>query len=311
MQAKARATVESWRKFALGTALLLLVALVGQTLAGAVNELNSDVATYLLGESYWSKGREAASLHLYRYATERDPAQLALARRALDVQLGDRDARLALDREPPDIDAARDGFLRGMNPPDNLDRIIWTYRWFHATPPFRDAIDKWREADPSLLRIAALASELEVAVNASDEAAIKRLGGELVVIDGHMRVLQNQFLDAMIKTGQWVRRMLVLFSAAGFTALTLVAALLLRAIVRRVRASEEFPRRVRAGRDRHGPHRRKRPTARGQRLHLRRARLFRGRIAAIRFRPRGRRQRGSGSARLARTLAGVRFPQPD
>ncbi len=238
MQAKARATVESWHKFALGTALLLLVALVGQTLAGAVNELNSDVATYLLGESYWSKGREAASLHLYRYATERDPAQLALARRALDVQLGDRDARLALDREPPDIDAARDGFLRGMNPPDNLDRIIWTYRWFHATPPFRDAIDKWREADPSLLRIAALASELEVAVNASDEATIKRLGGELVVIDGHMRVLQNQFLEAMIKTSQWVRRMLVLFSAAGFTALTLVAALLLRAIVRRVRASE-------------------------------------------------------------------------
>lgn len=232
------ATARSTRGFALGFILLLTVALVGQALTGTVNELNSGMAAYLVGESYWSKSREGATLHLYRYSIERDAALLEHARRMLDVQLGDRDARLALDREPPDIEAAYAGFERGMNPRSNLARIVWLYRWFGFVPAFHDAIERWRETDRSVLRMAALAAELEDAVRTSDESTIGRLRGELSMLDGEMRALQLAFLDAMVRADRWMGRMLVLFSALGFTVLAAVAALLLRVIVRRVRASE-------------------------------------------------------------------------
>jgi len=226
------------RGFALGIALLLMVALVGQALTGAVGEMKSGTAAFLAGESYWSKAREGAVFHLYRYSVEHDTALLATARRLLDVQLGDRDARFALDREPPDIGAARAGFLRGMNPRSNVDVLIWVYRWFGAAPVVRDAMDVWRRTDPMLSRVVEMTFDLEDAARSGDTAALLRLRGELVGIDGRMHDLQMRFLEAILRADRWLGRMLLLFSAIGFTILAGGAAALMRAIVRRVRASE-------------------------------------------------------------------------
>jgi len=224
--------------FALGIALLLMIALVGQALTATVNEFNSSISAYLLGESYWSKARSSATQLLYRYAVERDAALLDEADQMLDVQLGDRDARFALDHEPPDLDAARAGFERGMNPSGNIDRLVWVYRWLRDLPALRDAMDSWRATDPMLSRVVALKDELRTAVQSSDEETISRLIDELLQTDARMGVLQKEFLDDFVKATDWVHRALVVFSAIGFSMLTLVSALLLRLIVRRVRASE-------------------------------------------------------------------------
>jgi len=228
----------STRGFALGMALLLMIAMVGQALTATINELNSAVAAYLVGESWWSKARESAALDLYRYSIEQDPALLENAGRMLDVHLGDRDARLALDQVPPDFAAARAGFLRGNNAPANVDRLIWLYRWFGFTPVFRDALDRWRDSDANVLRMVEIASELERAVQASDEAAGARLRGEIIGLDARMRGLQGAFLDQMVRAVQATRHLLMLFGAVVSIVLAVVAFYLLRTIVRRVRASE-------------------------------------------------------------------------
>jgi len=70
--------------------------------------------------------------------------------KAVAVPLGDRDARRALERKKPDLAAARAGFLQGGIHPDDVDGLIWLYRYFRHLPPFKKAITHWINTDPML-----------------------------------------------------------------------------------------------------------------------------------------------------------------
>ncbi len=90
----------------------------------------------MTGEAHWSRSRVIAEMFLNRYGQSGDTDDLARARVALQVPLGDRAARAALDQEPPDLAAARLGFLKGRNAEVDIDRIIWMYRYFSWAPYF-------------------------------------------------------------------------------------------------------------------------------------------------------------------------------
>lgn len=66
---------------------------------------------------------------------------------ALAVTLGDRRARLALDRTPPDFAAAREGFAAGGNDADDIAGMIRLCRYFGRAAFMRDAVSAWVEID--------------------------------------------------------------------------------------------------------------------------------------------------------------------
>src|SRR5690606_36652823 len=129
----------------------------------AVLELQAASTAYIAGEGHWSKAQKDAVHHLYRYAESGSPEELATVRAHLAVPLGDRAARLALESDPPDIVAAREGFRQGGNAEADLDRLIRLYRYFAWAPYFRTAIETWREGDEGIMALAALADEAEAA----------------------------------------------------------------------------------------------------------------------------------------------------
>ena len=84
------------------------------------------------------------------YADTREDQYYQRFRKAIAVPLGDRDARIALDKSPPNLDAARTGFLQGGNDSDDIPGMIWLYRNFRSMSYLDAAIRSWMATDPVL-----------------------------------------------------------------------------------------------------------------------------------------------------------------
>ena len=109
----------------------------------------SAARAYVGGESMWSKARSRAIV----FIRGQPSADCHRIDALLDVPLGDRDARLALDEPSPNLDAAASGLLRGGNDPADVDGMIHLYLNFHSLPPVREAIDAWKLGDELIERL--------------------------------------------------------------------------------------------------------------------------------------------------------------
>ena len=95
--------------------LAIVVALV--LLASESLEIVSASRAYVGGESFWSKAQKEAVYSLFHYAQTGSDADYRDYRNAIAVPLGDRQARLELEKAEPDLAVAREGFLVGQNDP--------------------------------------------------------------------------------------------------------------------------------------------------------------------------------------------------
>ena len=196
-----------------GIVVLLLITLL---VTYGVLEIKSGLRAYVTGESLWSKGRQQAIYHLDRYAETADPRYLARARDGLDIPLGDHQARLALQDSPPDQESAREGFIRGLNHPRDISRMIWMFRYFHNAPYFEEAISIWTEADEYILRLQQIADRLET--NIQSDRPVHALRVEISEIQDALVPLEKAFSETLGSADHWLNRVL-------FTTVSIVLAL--------------------------------------------------------------------------------------
>ena len=192
-----------------GSILVLLVLALAVTLA--VLELKSGLRAYVTGESLWSKGQQNAVYYLDRYAEQGNPEDLRRARQALAVPLGDRQARKALERSPPDIEQARDGYLRGDNHPRDIDRLIWLYRHFSDVSHFREAVNLWREGDQYILALRDIANRLEAGVESRPQLESAR--SNINRLQENLQPLEKKFSHTLGEADRWLNT--VLFALVG------------------------------------------------------------------------------------------------
>ena len=218
---------------------LVLAAALATAVSAMVIEIQAGLTGYLTGEGHWSRARLEAQYHLQRYASGGQPAELALARKALDVQLGDRDARLAMERRPIDVEVATRGFERGRNNPDNVPRLIRTYRYFREVPFFAEAIQVWRSAEPSIFRLTKIADELEAHWRTNPaQPPPARLTREIEEISHRLEPIERRFADILLRGADQVRVLLLVASGLLFAAMAILVLLSSRATIRNVRAIE-------------------------------------------------------------------------
>jgi diguanylate cyclase (GGDEF)-like protein/PAS domain S-box-containing protein len=178
----------------------LLVALV-LTLGVAVFSLEvlSTIRAYVGGESMYSKGQKNATYYLTQYATTRLEADYQRYQVGLNFPLGDRRARIALQQEPPDYDAARAGLIDGGNNAADVPSMIRMFRWFGGFGPMRTAIDIWTRGDAYTLRISALGEQLHQSVAAGQLSGPEQraLLLELQLINEQLTTLESQFSNTL------------------------------------------------------------------------------------------------------------------
>lgn len=183
---------------------------------------------YIAGEAMWSKAQKEAVYHLARYAQHRDEADWATYERAINVTIGDRIARLELEKARPNLAVARSGFASGRNHPDDINGMIWLFLAFRDNEHIDRAIDIWARADLNISELMIVADRLRAEIRKGGanvnapvvDAALR----DIHRINGLLTPLEDEFSRTLGIVQRQTQSMLlwVLFSGATFLLLAAV-----------------------------------------------------------------------------------------
>ena len=175
-----------------------------------------------VAESLWSKGQKDAIHFLTLYSRTGEEQYFQNFKSALGVPLADRAARYALERETPDLDAARDQFMGGGNHAADVPGLIRLFRYFREIPYMARAIAYWRATDPFLDQLTSLADVIhEELANIPDAGELmKARKGQIDLIDRRLAPYAIAFGQSL---GEGSRSIKILLTAANLlTAISLI-----------------------------------------------------------------------------------------
>jgi len=212
------------------------VAIVGALLLMSVFSLNalSTIRAYVGGEGLWSKAQKDAIYYLSRYAGSRSEQDFHAYQNAIAIQLGDRQARLALDRISPDLDMARAGLLQGGNHPDDIDNVITAFLWFRHVSYLSQAIQYWEIGDRYVAETAAIAERLHGAFNhgyISDDE-LKLLRSRIVEINEELKSPARAFSEVLGQGSRFATSLLLWLNLLAGAALLLLTVRQVHALLR-------------------------------------------------------------------------------
>lgn len=204
---------------------LFSLALIAMAFAVSVVQIQAAVAAYIGGESIWSRSQLSSVIHFDRYARSGDPLDLKQARSWLSVPLADREARLAMEGESFDQEAARAGLIAGRNHPDDVDSMIWLVRNLSDFGDFQKAMVAWQNTDSGLLQIGAVGDALEAEWSAAqpDPAKIALRRQQLADANDRLQIFALKFREAMGSAARQATGVLSAASAVFLLFLALIA----------------------------------------------------------------------------------------
>ncbi len=139
------------RKLIIVLWLFLLVVICLLILSYEIIGSLSSLRAYVEGEGLWSKAQKQAVHNLVRYASSHSEQDFRAYENALQTPLGDRKARLELEKPSPDLKIVYDGFIQGRNSPDDVAGMATLFRRFHNQKHMSAAISIWMEGDSLIL----------------------------------------------------------------------------------------------------------------------------------------------------------------
>ncbi|HJV60188.1 MAG TPA: PAS domain-containing sensor histidine kinase [Albitalea sp.] len=186
----------------LAVAALLALCILGFGVLSAAR-------AYVGGESLWSKARASAVAQLRAHVQTGNDADYRRFKEALAVPLGDRAARLELDKVRPDMRVVEQGFLAGENAPEDIPGLIRLYRYFRHVDFMEEAVSAWTEGDRLIEELQALGLRIHLHVQRGDPpATLALLLADLDVLDGRLVNVEKYFSAtlgrASRKTGEWL-----------------------------------------------------------------------------------------------------------
>ncbi|TDQ07403.1 response regulator [Pedobacter metabolipauper] len=189
------------------TALLVTIELC--TLWFSITTLSA-VRSYVGGEGLWSKAQKDALLKLRTYAYSHDEADYAKFTELLKVPLGDKAARIELEKPSPDYALARKKLLEGKNHPDDIDGMIKLLRRFHNIYYLKKAFVAWAEAEPALQELIKIGAELHILVqNDGNGKQIDLLLTKIDLINRKLTVLEDNFSYSLGEGARWLEQMVL------------------------------------------------------------------------------------------------------
>jgi hypothetical protein len=195
----------------------VLVSLSVMLVAAVISiESLSTIRAYVGGEGLYSKGQKNATYYLAQYSVSHSEEDFQQYLTAIAFPLGDQKARLALQRNPVDLNAAHEGFLAGGNDSADIDSIIVLFRLFGNVGPVRRAIEIWTEGDTYTQRIGAVAARMHQASQnraPPEEQAAIRL--ELNLINRELTPLAARFSSTLGEVARMTRSLLILALTIG------------------------------------------------------------------------------------------------
>jgi signal transduction histidine kinase len=212
-------------------AALIVIELAALTFS--VNILSS-VRAYVGGEGLWSKAQKDGMYQLLKYGRNHKEDDYRKFQEFMQVSSGDHEVLIEIQKEKPDLDIARQGFLKGRNHPDDLDGMIQLFMRFKKVYYINKAMVAWAKADSlvsTLLPIGAALHE-EIRSATVSQKRIDEILQRLDPINSRLTILEDEFSYTLGEGSRWLEKLVLqlLFAIALTVELT---GLLLAIIVSR------------------------------------------------------------------------------
>jgi len=197
--------------------MALLIAIELITLMFAINTLSS-VRAYVGGEGLWSKAQKDAIFHLEKYGYTWKEQDYVEFQNFMKVPDGDHVARMELQKQYPNMDIARQGFIAGRNHPQDVDGMINLFRRFHDISYISKAIDIWTKADNKRIQLFPIAENLHKEISSSnpDQKKIDEYLQQINPINQQLTLLEDEFSFTLGEGSRWMENLIkkILFSIA-------------------------------------------------------------------------------------------------
>jgi len=206
-------------KFAIIISLILLILLFGLVNFWFGMKVMSSIRSYVGGEGLWSKAQKEAVNNLVKYSVSFDETDYQKFLAFLQIPLGDKKARLELEKINPDFTVARQGFIQGGNNPEDVDDLIFLYRWFRHISYMELAIATWTQGDVENENLRRVGEQIHVIVlargeekNLQKQAVITRelmpLLKQEYILDAKLTILENRFSATLGEGSRRIRDLL-------------------------------------------------------------------------------------------------------
>ena len=181
----------------------------------------SGLRAYVGAEGLWAKGQKEASYQLTNYIFTGEKKRYQLFVDGLKIPLGDKAARLELEKTDPFNEIIIQGFRDGGNHADDIPTMIFLYKYFKNTNHIKKAIEQWAIGDrliQELLKLGEQANRKIINNKMSREQAIKTLAS-IDALQKKLNEAENQFSFNISNTARWAANLLfvimVFFSLVG------------------------------------------------------------------------------------------------
>jgi len=193
--------------------LTVFIGIVTVQLLVAVISIDvmSAVRAYITGESLYSKGQKDAHINLVEYSEHFRDEDYQKFLSALAVPIGDRIAREALQKSPPDKEAARRGLLAGGTQDHEIPGVIRLFLGFHKTPLMADAIATWTRGDGLIEQVRQLGARAHARVLAGDLQApeVRTLREDAQALNDELTQLEVLFASQLAQGAHRVQNLLL------------------------------------------------------------------------------------------------------
>ena len=176
----------------------------------------------LVGESLLAGAQKRAVSCLLRYSDTHSSNDLQCFNSEMDVVFGDMQARRELDSRRPSYSIIADGLVRGRNRRQDVPTAITLYKIAPWNAEIEKAIQNWRDSDQYVLRLVAIADQLQHAKNRSD---IRSLQEEILSTDVALSAEERSFAEHVNKGMHFLTICLCVAQCAAALILILLAVL--------------------------------------------------------------------------------------
>jgi PAS domain S-box-containing protein len=229
------------RKLVLVLWVFVAVVIILLALSYEAIQTLSAARAYVGGEGLWSKAQKEAVHSLVRYAASRSEQDYERCQQALQTQLGDKRARLELEKEDPDPAIVYAALVQGRNRPEDVDGMAKLFRRFRHTKYMTEAIAIWTEADNRIEELQRLGEELHTEIRSGrpDPVRVQDIARRVELVGDQLTPLEDRFSYALGEGARWTAG-LFLFVTGVATLLSLaMGASVTFLMLRHTRQTEE------------------------------------------------------------------------
>lgn len=195
---------------------------------------------YVGGEGLWSKAQKDAVYYLVHYAQEQSEESYRRFKQAIAVPLGDRKARLELEKPEPDLNVVREGLIAGRTHEDDIGGVIRMFRSMRGVSYMERVIELWEEGDEHVLELQSLGEQIhrQISTGNSSPLHLDPLIAQVHQFNARITPLSDQFSYTLGEANRALRRQLLMAIIVATILLLPAGIFLSRRMLRRSEAFE-------------------------------------------------------------------------